>query len=189
MLDEIVYKIDRWYYILGLVLLGMAYSNNFNFFTFITGAFLLAFAHAFDDRKIRGVFYLLVSLFSYFPFYTNFLICFWLFLIIYVLIVFYPFIKRTPISAFYKGYGYSLLFFLPFTSITIEAFTFYIMLGFIGTISEIFHEATHWKNDKKEGRFTTAHWLGIRISQKTREKWKILLFSFGLILFFILVVR
>jgi 4-hydroxybenzoate polyprenyltransferase len=147
---------------------------------------LLAFAHALDDKKKSSLLYLLLIIGL--SFFVNSQQKILLFLIV-LLCFLYKIAKKYPISAFYKGFGYSLLFFLPFSYLNFSAVLFYLFLGILASMSEILHEANHFEQDRKEKRFTTAHWLNLRIKKETRMKWKVFLVTFGLILFLILAMR
>ncbi len=155
-----LYKFRSWWQHLGLILLGI---------------FLIAFAHAFDDRKKIWIIYLLVVIllsFSLSPFQIL------VESILLAMFVLYSIFSKYPFSAFYKGFGWGLLFLLPLDSFNL----WYVPISLIATTSEIFHEANHFEQDKKEGRFTTAHLLNFRISKEGRRRWKKILLLIGVVL-------
>jgi len=159
-----------------LVLLGIFFLKMFNawaFFYLALGFLMLTFAHSIDDRKylyaipsLIGIIFLNTVKFTL------------LTPIILVLCFLYEIAKKYPISAFYKGFGYSLLFLLPIGFFN----SWYIPISLLASVSEIFHEANHFEQDKKEGRFATAHLLNFKINKEVRKKWKIFLISMGLLM-------
>jgi len=182
-----MYKIKQWWTTLGLVLLSIIYLKIFNLwalFYLLIGFFGLSFVHSLDDRKWHSLIYLGVIIYLSF-----FLTTIQQILIVssIVLSFGYLYIKKYPMSAFYKGFGYSLLFFLPFTLITFDAIIFYLFLGTFATISETLHEAEHFNIDKKEGRLTTAHLINLKISGKTRTLSKSMIILVGVILCLLLL--
>ena len=184
-----IYKFKKWWQHLGLVLLGFFFNQTFNsslFFFLILGGSLLAFAHTFDDKKKSCFSYLVLScVLSIFLNISQILTV----LIILILIFLYPKIKYYPISALYKGFGYSLWFLLPFESINISAMLFYLLLGFIATISEVSHEAEHFEKDKREGIFSTAILLNLKINKRERLYIKSVIISIGIFLLIYLILR
>jgi hypothetical protein len=177
-----IYKFSSWWHLSGLVLLGIFFLKLFNpiaFFYIFLGVLLLWFAHSLDDKKKFSVI-LLTVIIVLIPFLSQFQVL--LSFLIILLCFGYLYAKKYPISAFYKGFGYSLLFFLPFTSFELVSLPFYFLISTIASISEIFHEANHFEQDKKEGRFTTAHLLNFKISNKGRKRWKVALTAIGIIL-------
>jgi hypothetical protein len=187
--NEILYKFSSWWQHLGLVLLGIFFLKLFSpiaFFYLFLGGLLLCFAHSLDDRKKFSIILLaaiifLISFLSWFQILLSFLI---------ILLCFgYLYAKNYPISAFYKGFGYSLLFFLPFSNFQPTSLPFYFFISTIASISEIFHEANHFEQDKKEGRFTTAHLLNFKISNEGRKRWKVVLIAIGIILLIYFYLR
>ena len=172
------YKFKFWWQHLGLILLGVFLAKLFNvqaIYYLILGLFLIAFAHAFDDRKRIWIIYLLVVVLLSFNLSRLQILVESILLGMFVL---YSIFSKYPFSAFYKGFGWGLLFLLPLNSFNL----WYIPISLIASLSEIFHEANHFEIDKKEGRFTTAHLLNFRISKGGRKKWKIFLIITGLIL-------
>jgi len=172
------YKFKSWWYILGLVLLGIFSVKPFNvqaIYYLVLGLFLIDFAHAFEDKKrIWTVYLLVVALLSFNLSFFQILIE----SILLEMFVLYSIFSKYPISAFYKGFGWGILFLLPIGSFN----PWYIPISLIASLSEIFHEANDFETDKKEGRYTTAHWLNFKINRKVRRKWKLILGIIGLIL-------
>jgi len=148
---------------LGLVFAGLAYTHNeFGILYLLIGWLLLNLSDSFDNRKIPatltygGAVLLSLYLLTYFQWFVLDSIL--------LLIIIYPVAKRYPISAFYKGFAYSLLFFLPFRSFNPASLSPYAFLGILATISEISHEAHHSEKDARDGYYTTARYLGIQFS-------------------------
>jgi len=173
-----LYKFKFWWQHVGLILLGIFSVKLFNIqaiYYLVLGLFLIAFAHAFDDRKKIWIVYLLVVVL------LSFNLSFFQILIESILLgmfVLYSIFSKYPISAFYKGFGWGLLFLIPAGSFNL----WYIPVSLVASLSEIFHEANHFETDKEEGRFTTAHWLNFKINKRVRRKWKLILGIIGLIL-------
>ncbi len=192
-----VYKISEWWQHLGLILLGFFFNYSFNmsvFYFLFLGFSLLSFAHAFDDNKKTSIFFffLIIFLLFYGFFVQSYVIFFQIVLIIIILILcsLYTFkINCMPISAFYKGFGYSLLFFLPFKNLNFSAVLFYVLLSCIALMSEITHEAAHFEEDKKEKKFTTAIFFNIKINKNRRYYFKTIFIIIGLILLLYLILR
>lgn len=183
-LNEAFYRIKDWWHILGLVLLGLALIKTFNlqilFYLFLASS-LIAFGHAFDDRKRISLVYLIVIILMSFDLSVYQII---IEIILLSMFVLYSLAKYYPISAFYKGFGWSLLFLLPVGSFNL----WYIPISLLASTSEIIHEANHFEQDKKEGRFTTAHLLNFKTSKEGRKKWRLILIAigFGLLFYFYL---
>lgn len=176
-LQVIFHKFKEWFHILGLIFLGVTLVKLFNFlavYYFVLGFFLLLFAHSLDDKKLFSSFFSFSGIILLSIVHVN---SFQILIVtsIMLLCVLYKVVKKYPFSAFYKGFGYSLLFLLPLNSFNF----FYFPISFLATISEIFHEAEHFEQDKKEGRFTTAHLLNFKISKEGRRKWKLILIIIG----------
>ena len=173
-----LYKFKSWWQHLGLILLGIFLIKLFNFSAFVylfLGFLLLSFAHSIDDgKKISLVYLLLIIFVTVMSKLSSFQII--LVGVIIGLSLLYKIAKKYPFSAFYKGFGYTSLFLLPIGSFNL----WYFPISLIASFSEIIHEAHHFEQDKKEGRFTTAHLLNFRISREGRKKWKLILGVIGL---------
>jgi hypothetical protein len=155
-----MYKIKEWWYLLGLILLGSAFVKSFSFLPFFLGFFLLSFAHAWNDKKywLSLVYWFFVVLFSLLVPSAQALIAH----TTVFLSIIYDMAQRYPISAFYKGLGWGLLFLLPIGYFTLA----YIPISLLASFSEIIHEANHFDEDKEEGRLTTAHLLNLKVSKE-----------------------
>ena len=152
---------------LGLVLAGLTYTHT----EWISPCLLIAWlllnlSDTFDNRQMIATskYGVIVLLFLRgLTFFQWFILDF-----ILLLIMLYPLVKRYPISAFYKGFGYSILFFLPFRSFNPASLSVYAVLGVLATISEISHEAHHSEKDARDGYYTTARYLGIKFNLMQR---------------------
>jgi hypothetical protein len=187
---EVFYKFQNWWGHLGLTLLGIAYLRIFDLsiFVYLGIAYcMLLFSHLWDDKqpiavKVAVGTFLLFFLFLYAP-------AFWAMILAGIMCLGYDSAKKTPLSALYKGFGYSLLFWLPFKEFDLNAVPIFFLISGIAIVSEITHEAEHYECDKSEGRYTTAHALGIKMSHEDRVKLKIFIMLLGLALLVILSIR
>lgn len=183
-----IYKIKRWWQHLGLVLLGFFYSYNFNlslFYYLFLGFSLVAFGHAFCDKKKSSIFYFaIVLILSLYASPIQLLAT----TVLLVMYAGYLKVQYFPISAIYKGTGWSLLFLLPIKTLDLSSILFYFLLVVLTTVSEIFHEAYHYENDKKEGRTTTAIMLKFKINKEQRLYGKIIIISIGILLLTYLIL-
>jgi hypothetical protein len=177
-INKIFYKFDKWFYHLGLVLIGIAYVKIFNFwaiFYLILGTFLISFGHSLDDKKRIAIIYWTVILFLCIFLSLNQVL---IILLLNALFFLYSKIQYYPISAFYKGFGWGLLFLIPIGSLSL----WYFPISLTASVSEIFHEAHHFDDDKRDGRKTTAIWLNFKTTKETRKKVKIITICIGLLL-------
>lgn len=197
-MNEILYKFTSWWQNLGLILIGYLFIQNFNFITLgiymVLGAVLLIYAHVLDDFKfkmIRIIEYVIFGILLILR-EINFLSIFQSLLIFIIVVFLCPlytlWAKRHPISAFYKGFAYPALFWLPFANFSLEALPLYFLVSVLATISEIFHDAHHFEQDKKEGRFTTAHLLNFKTTGNVRRRVRLVIFSIGVILLIYLIL-
>ena len=172
---------------LGLVFTGLAYTyNEFGILYLLIGWLLLNLSDSFDNRKIPAALtygsavLLSLLLLTYFQwFILNFIL---------LLIILYPVAKRYPISAFYKGFAYSLLFFLPFRSFNPASLSLYAFLGILATISEISHEAHHSEKDAREGYCTTARFLNLKFGLMQRMLVKAITGMIGIIVIMLVIL-
>ncbi len=185
-----LYKFDQWWQHVGLTLIGIAFAKIFNFWAILyifISIMLLAFAHSLDDRKKYSIIYAILAIIAAISLKTEFQMAILLLMII--LIYIYRFAKYAPISAFYKAFGYSLLFFLPIETPTLGSILVYSLLCLIAFLSELFHEAEHYDIEKKEGRKTTAIYLHLKLNNNIRKKVKIMVLITGIAILLILFFR
>ena len=185
-----LYKFDQWWQHLGLTLIGVVFVKTFSPWTILCvfiAVMLLAFAHSFDDRKKYSIIYGILALVATIGLKTIFQMI--IVLLIMALIYIYRFAKYMPISAIYKAFGYSLFFFLPIEIPTLESVLLYFLLCSIAFVSELFHEASHYDIEKKEGRTTTAIFLNFKVNKNVRRKVKFIVLTTGIIILLFLLSR
>ena len=154
-----------WLVIIGLSLTNQPWLSSYLVLTL----FLLNLSDSYDNGRTDDTkYYALVSLLTFIliPFQW---VSFAVIILGFILLYLYSIAKKYPISAFYKGYAYSLLFFLPVPYITVNSIYVYLVLGFLASLSEIVHEAEHYYIDELDGRTTTAHILRLRFSKLQRR--------------------
>jgi hypothetical protein len=171
---------------LGLLAIGMLYFHNLNPYYILLGLILVNLAdYTGTDRRFDGELRVLMKGFALFI-----VIFAWemnisktiLMLAIGGAIIFYTEAKKYPISAVYQGFGYALLFWIPATYFSMAALGLYLVLGALGTLSEIAHEAQHYDKDRQHGRFTTAHLLNLKIDETGRYAFRAFIMLVGLII-------
>ena len=186
-----MYKFTSWWQHLGLLLIGFFFFNVLSvgiiIYVFIA-SLILAYLHSLDDRKRICILYasLLIIISSMLSVFQTFII----YLFVFILGPLYTFyISKKPISAFYKGFGFSLLMFIPAKVFALNSIPLYILLSLVGIISELFHEAEHFEQDKKEGRTTTAIYFNFKATKGTRNKIKLATITIGVVLLICLILR
>ena len=164
---KLLYKFKSWWNHLGLVVLGFFFIHDFSLsliYYLLLGFSLIVFGHAFPDKKKISIVYLSIILIL--SFFATSIIQLMVTGILFIMFIGYLKTQYLPVSAPYKGFGWGLLFLLPLDHLSFSSILFYFFLSIIATISEVFHEAEHFKQDKKEGRTTTAIWLNFKINKK-----------------------
>ncbi|MCD6221165.1 UbiA family prenyltransferase [bacterium] len=168
-----IYRIQNWWYFLGLPILGALATNNIlNPKILIIVSSLLAFAYSwndyFDYKKYQNGSILVPLL----PFSVAILLTLllkenkrlisWAFLIIVTWYSMPPIrLKRYPlICTLCNAIGFSLLFLLGTTEITKEVTTIYLYIFFLIIVAQLLHELAHIPEDKSQNIKTTANFYG-----------------------------
>jgi len=185
---NLFYRIEHWWHFLGFILLGFFFINGFNFslFFYITLAFfLLIFTYTFHDRKKIWLFYFILIFIL-----SIFLTLFQQTIVILILMLSISYNKwfyKNAIGLFTTGFGFPLLFLLPFNFFNFNGFLFYLFLCLITTTGELLHAADHFEKDRKEGRFTMAILLNFKVNSKIRKYFKIFSIFLGVIFLIIFI--
>lgn len=163
------YRIYNWWYFLGLPILGSLVTGNYpDIKDIVISALLLAFAYSwndyFDYKKYQNgsilipLLPLCVAIFLTFTLGQNKLFATCLFLIIAGSYSMPPFrLKKYPfISTLCNTIGFSLLFLIGTTKITMKIVPSYFYLLFLLTIAQLLHELAHLPEDENQNIITTA---------------------------------